>query len=178
MLSYVIREATPDDAEKIMAFAKTMADEPNNMIGMSSAAEFTYTLDEERELLRSHAETINETWLIAESAGVIVANANCSAGRRGRRQTVSVGISIAQEWRNQGIGTAIMCRIVEWARDNPEIHRLELEVFTVNERAIHVYEKVGFQSEGISRQAFFKDGRFLDVLRMAILFDQNNGVHN
>ena len=176
-MSYVIREATPDDAEQLIAFAKTIADEPNNMIGFSSSAEFTYTIEEERELLRRHFEATNETWLIAESDGAIIANANCSVGNRGFRYTVHFGISVAKVWRDQGIGTAVLRHIVEWACNNPEIHRLELDVFTINERAIHVYEKVGFQPEGISRQAFLKDGQFLDVLRMAIVFDQNNGVN-
>lgn len=45
--------------------------------------------------------------------------------------------------------------MIEWARGTGIIRRMELEVFTHNERAIHVYEKLGFLVEGTKEQAFF-----------------------
>ena len=36
-------------------------------------------------------------------------------------------------------------------------------------RAIHVYERVGFRHEGTKREAYFRHGRYHDMLAMAIL---------
>ena len=58
---------------------------------------------------------------------------------------------------------------------DPAPHRLELEVFTHNARAIHVYKKLGFQEEGTRHQAFFKEGRFVDALMMGMIFDETGG---
>ena len=45
--------------------------------------------------------------------------------------------------------------------------RLELTVFTDNERAIHLYESMGFQREGIRRKAAVRNGVYMDELAMA-----------
>jgi RimJ/RimL family protein N-acetyltransferase len=65
----------------------------------------------------------------------------------------------------------MMTRVIEWATQNPVIRRLELEVFTTNERAIHVYEKFGFQMEGCKRRAYYKDGDYVDAYVMALLLE-------
>jgi RimJ/RimL family protein N-acetyltransferase len=47
-----------------------------------------------------------------------------------------------------------------------------LEVFEFNERARHVYERLGFVHEATFRHAVFHDGRYLDLQRMAILREE------
>jgi RimJ/RimL family protein N-acetyltransferase len=49
------------------------------------------------------------------------------------------------------------------------LHRVQLDVFAFNPRAIRCYEKAGFRHEGTLRDAFFRDGVFHDVHRMAVL---------
>ena len=76
------------------------------------------------------------------------------------------------DWRGRGVGSVTLRWLVEWARSNPVIHRLELEVFTHNAGAIKLYERLGFVNEGTLREDFFKDGRYADSHIMAILFDR------
>ena len=45
-------------------------------------------------------------------------------------------------------------------------------MYDFNPRAKHVYERVGFVHEGILRDAIFREGRYVDVHRMAILADE------
>ncbi len=47
---------------------------------------------------------------------------------------------------------------------------LELEVFADNARAQHVYEKLGFVQQGIRREVFLKDRRFVDSIMMSLLY--------
>ncbi len=49
------------------------------------------------------------------------------------------------------------------------LNRIELDVLASNHRAIRAYEKAGFVAEGRSREAIFRGGRFVDLLRYAIL---------
>jgi putative acetyltransferase len=49
------------------------------------------------------------------------------------------------------------------------IKRLELTVFTDNSRAIRLYERFGFDPEGIQRAYAFRAGQYADVLGMARL---------
>ncbi len=46
-----------------------------------------------------------------------------------------------------------------------------LEVYALHERAVHVYEKVGFEHEALLRDAVFKFGEWQDVLVMAKVRD-------
>jgi RimJ/RimL family protein N-acetyltransferase len=175
LATYHIREARLDDAEAIIAHSKAIADEPNNMTTYASAAEFTYTPESERELIQQTLDAPNAQWLVAESAGEIVANCRCLGGKRCYFGTVTLGISVAQAWRGRGVGTAVMQHLIGWASTTPGIHRLDLDVVTTNAHAIHIYEKLGFQREGIRRRAMLKYGQFFDVLTMALLFETSAG---
>ena len=58
------------------------------------------------------------------------------------------------------------CRV---AFDVMNLHRVELTVYDWNPRAIRVYEKVGFQREGVLRDGIFKAGRWNNLVLMSIL---------
>jgi putative acetyltransferase len=49
------------------------------------------------------------------------------------------------------------------------LHRLELQVYTDNERAINLYKKFGFEIEGTLRDYAYGDGHYLDAYEMARL---------
>jgi RimJ/RimL family protein N-acetyltransferase len=55
------------------------------------------------------------------------------------------------------------------------LHRISLQVFATNKRAITTYERAGFRHEGTMRQAAFIDGRFVDVVVMGILEGESAG---
>ena len=69
----------------------------------------------------------------------------------------------------KGVGTALMQAAVELADKWLNVSRLELEVYTDNEPAIKLYKKFGFQIEGTSVRADYRDGRFADIHIMARL---------
>jgi RimJ/RimL family protein N-acetyltransferase len=69
----------------------------------------------------------------------------------------------------RGMGTEAARLMLAHAFDTVGLHRVELEVYGFNPRARHVYEKVGFVTEGIKRQALRWDGAWVDALIMAIL---------
>jgi RimJ/RimL family protein N-acetyltransferase len=56
-----------------------------------------------------------------------------------------------------------------YALDVLNLHRLELEVFAYNGRAVRTYEKLGFRREGTRREAKFHDGAYHDAILMAIV---------
>ncbi|TFY73946.1 hypothetical protein EWM64_g10066 [Hericium alpestre] len=74
-------------------------------------------------------------------------------------------------WGN-GYGTEVMRWLVERGFEGLGLHRLALGVFETNERAVAVYKKVGFVQEGRNRKAVWIEGRWWDVILMAILEDE------
>ena len=71
--------------------------------------------------------------------------------------------------RGHGYGSDAIRAILRWAFGHLNLHRVELAVDATNAQAIHVYEKLGFVSEGVRRQHHYDDGTYHDELTMAIL---------
>ncbi len=76
-----------------------------------------------------------------------------------------------------GYGTEATELMVGHAFDVLELHRVGLSVFEFNTRAIRAYEKVGFQVEGRSREAVWRDGVFWDEIHMGILASEWRARH-
>ena len=68
-----------------------------------------------------------------------------------------------------GYGSEATRLLLDHAFETVGLHRIELEVYTFNTRAIHVYERCGFTREGIRRDALRWDSAFHDALLMSIL---------
>ncbi len=84
--------------------------------------------------------------------------------------TTELGMLIGDKsYWNQGYGTEAVRLLVEYGFGTLNLNRIFLHVFETNPRAIRAYEKAGFTLEGQERQAEFKGGHYIDVLRMSIL---------
>jgi RimJ/RimL family protein N-acetyltransferase len=77
--------------------------------------------------------------------------------------------SLGPHGRNRGLGTEATRMIVGYGFDRLGLHRIELQVFSFNQRARRVYEKVGFVAEGVLRDAPCSDGQWIDASVMSIL---------
>ena len=85
------------------------------------------------------------------------------------RHGATLGILVHTGYQNQGVGTALMKTVLDLADNWLMLVRVELEVFADNERAIHLYEKFGFEKEGLMRMSVVRDGQYQDNYKMARL---------
>jgi RimJ/RimL family protein N-acetyltransferase len=69
----------------------------------------------------------------------------------------------------QGYGSEATSLMVDHAFSVLGLHRVALSVFAFNERAIRAYVRVGFEPEGRSREAIWRDGRWWDEIHMSVL---------
>ncbi len=87
-------------------------------------------------------------------------------------QSCGFRIALTRAARGRGLGSEATRLIVGYVFDRvqePSIHRIELEVYAFNERAIRTYERAGFVREGVRRDALHQDGRFHDAIIMSVL---------
>ncbi|HLY28941.1 MAG TPA: GNAT family protein, partial [Aggregatilineales bacterium] len=81
-----------------------------------------------------------------------------------------IGIVVgAPRNRGRGYGTDALRILANYAFNELNLHRMEIEVFSFNAAAIRSYEKVGFKCEVTKRQAVYRDGAYHDVLMMGLL---------
>ncbi len=73
------------------------------------------------------------------------------------------------DFLNVGLGNVMTERLLKLAKKD-KMHRIELSVVAENKIALHLYEKCGFQIEGISKDDFYgRDGKYHDVINMGLI---------
>jgi putative acetyltransferase len=108
--------------------------------------------------------------LVAERGGIVLGHAGLlGVAALRRRHAAGLGISVARSAQGQGVGTALMAALVDWADNWAQLLRLELTVFTDNVAAIALYRKFGFEVEGTLRGYAMRDGVYADSHVMARL---------
>lgn len=80
-----------------------------------------------------------------------------------------LGMGIIDGYREQGLGKRLILTAMD-AAQNLGLHRVELDVHADNPRAERLYKSVGFQHEGVARDAVRIDGHYIDLIKMAIIF--------
>ncbi|GFZ31464.1 aminoglycoside N(6')-acetyltransferase [Clostridium zeae] len=73
---------------------------------------------------------------------------------------------------SKGYGTEALFLALHYGFGMLNLHRIELEALIFNERAIQLYEKVGFKKEGIKRDGWYFNHRYYDLVTMSILEDE------
>ncbi|WP_454850356.1 N-acetyltransferase family protein [Rhizobium binxianense] len=80
----------------------------------------------------------------------------------------TLGMGLLPDYREQGIGRLLIEAALDAARAIG-LTRVALRVNASNLRAIRLYEAVGFEREGVLRDAIFLDGQYQDIFMMAIV---------
>lgn len=154
-----IREALAEDAEKLIEYIKIVGGETENLTFGKEG--LSITIEQEEEFLNSAHGDKKSIHLIACKNGEIIGEGNIKGLPRRMCHRAELGISVKRKYWNSGIGSKLIKELIKYANAN-EIEILNLEVRKDNINAIHLYEKFGFKSIGIS-PAFFKiDGEYVD----------------
>jgi putative acetyltransferase len=106
--------------------------------------------------------------LVAEFDGQIDGYIQICLNHKPRSKHVAnLGLAVHPKAQGKGIGSALIEAVIDQADNWLNIIRLELDVYTDNERAISLYKKYGFEIEGESKFAAFKNGEYTSLFKMA-----------
>lgn len=112
----------------------------------------------------------NVARLVAVIDGKPIAAASLHRETRPRRShTGSLGMAVHDAFAGRGVGAALMRALVDLADNWWNLARLELEVYSDNDRAIALYERFGFEREGLMRAHAWRDGQYVDTVPMGRL---------
>ena len=162
--TYIIREAVPDDAEKMIVYLNQVGGESDNLLHGEN--EFIVPVEGVKRKLAMSQDSENSIVLIALENGQIIARAELAGYYAARiRHRAQFSISVRKAYWNQGIGTEMIQIIVEQAK-KMEIGVIELEAITDNAGAIALYHKMGFVDIGIYKNYFNVNGTFKDAVLM------------
>ena len=130
-----IREMQLDDLEQVMVIENDNFSRPWTETGF-----FTFLIREDALFLAAE-----EDGKILGYCGVVMV----------QDEGDITNVAVAKERQNQGIGKLLVEKLIEKTQE-AGVTQLYLEVRASNERAIHVYEKMGFVQNG-RRKNYYED---------------------
>ncbi len=134
------------------------------------------TLAGEERWFRDYERRADEQIFAIEVDGTHVGNLGLHRIDRTHRKA-EIGIVIGEpDYWDRGFGTEAMDVALRYAFGVLQVHKVSLEVLEYNQRALRTYERLGFQREGVHREDVYKDGRFVNVVRMSLLAGEQRGA--
>lgn len=82
--------------------------------------------------------------------------------------SAEIGISITANYQNKHYGSEAMNMIIDYSFNKLKLKELRLIVFSHNQRAIHLYEKLGFIQYKIEKNVAVIDGKTVDDIYMKL----------
>ena len=156
-----VRLATLDDLDELMAQREAVATE-----GRWIGAEVPLDVERDRRTFTEGIE--NATLFVAELDREIVGLIGLHPAPYG---VVDLGMQVRDGLRGQGIGSALLERGIQWAREHGA-HKMTLQHWPHNEAARALYDKYGFEQEGYLRKHYpRKNGELWDAVVMGLLLE-------
>lgn len=164
-VSYTIRSANENDAKNLSIVRLQIDGETENLDREKGEA----YIDEEgfRQLVQQDSESPYNLFLVCEVNGRIVGFSRCEGTSLKRmRHKVEFGVCLLEEFWGYGIGTNFLKESIKWAEKN-NIKKITLNVLETNEKAIMLYEKYGFEKEGLLiKDKLLSDGQYYNTVIM------------
>jgi RimJ/RimL family protein N-acetyltransferase len=157
-----LRRAKPPDADFLL---ELLADEDvRRFLGPRTAAARDEVLE---EIERSLAEPESFGRLVLEADGEPAGMLGFHVVNERSRIARLERLAVHPEFRGRRLADEAARLFQRLLLDELDFHRLELEIYAFNERA-HA-ERVGFVREGRKRQAYLKDGEWVDTVLYALI---------
>ena len=80
-----------------------------------------------------------------------------------------IGLVVDEAFWGRGVGHDALVALVKYCFEDLRLHRAGAHILSINLPSLQLFKKVGFQKEGVKREAYFTSGRFLDVECLGLL---------
>ncbi len=132
-----------------------------------------YTNDKEREILENLLKSDTDVlFAIINNDDKLIGNLGLhQIDYKNRKATFGIFIGEKDYWNN-GFGTEAINLLLNYGFYFLNLHNINLEVYSYNERAINCYKKIGFKEIGRRRESIILGGKFYDEISMDILSNE------
>ena len=163
-MNFVIRPIKLEDAAGVNELRR-MDGVRENILGITSER-----VVRSEDFIKGLSE--NDHQFVAEvdenGAKKIVGCAGMMVSRNPRmRHSAGLGIMVHADYQGKGIGRAMMEKLIDLADNWLMLARVELTVFADNEKAVKLYESLGFVKEGVKKYGAIRAGKYADEYYMA-----------
>jgi len=164
----IIREAKKEDAQSMIDFYNLVGGETDFL--SFGKNEFKRDLKEYESYLESTREEDNSIVLLTIIDEQIAGIASINSNQKVRTKHVgTLGIVVAEQYCGLGLGGEMVDYLIEWAKLNGITKKISLLTREDNTRAIELYKKVGFETEGILKKDNYINGVYYNTLMMSLI---------
>ncbi|GLR20121.1 GNAT family N-acetyltransferase [Portibacter lacus] len=161
----LVKLALPVDASRIIEYCQRVGGETDYL--SFGASEFDKTIPEEEIILQQYCNAENQLYIYAELDNQIIGLLDVSASHKKRiRHSAEFGLSVRKDFWGIGVGSCLIEYMLDWARSNAHIKKLNLKVISNNESAINLYRKYEFTMEGRITKEFYINDQYYDMISM------------
>lgn len=167
-INYMIRLAIDKDAKELSELRLQIDGETENLDrekgeGFIDTAGF-------KEIIKTDTESSRNLFLVAVVNDRIVGFSRCEGVYLKRfSHKVEFGVCVLKDFWGYGIGKNLLKESISWADANG-IKKITLNVLETNDKAIKLYERLGFEIEGILKNdKILSDGKYYNTIIMGRL---------
>jgi ribosomal protein S18 acetylase RimI-like enzyme len=162
-----VRPLEERDVDEVLAMFGAVVDE-----GLWLGTEPGFDRDQRRARMAAAVGDPSRRGFVAVAGrGVIVGNASMAVAGYG---VADIGMAVAEGWRGRGVGGRLLDALLA-AAPSTGAHKVALEVWPHNERAIALYRSRGFEVEGRLRRHYRRsDGELWDAIVMGRVLDTDS----
>lgn len=165
-MSVELRRANRSDARFLLELVT--GEETRAFLGRAPASLEEVVADIER----SEEEPGSFGWLVAEADGEQIGSASYRVVNE-RNGIVEGGrLAVHPRFRGRRLGDEVARAFQRLVLGELGFHRLEIQIYGFNERAVAHAERVGYVREGVKRKAYLKNGEWQDAVLYSMLQDE------
>lgn len=169
----VIRAFEDDDIEALLAFRQD-----HELSRLAYALVLPESLDDVRAFVRNNrSSSTDELWTIADSDGKALGFYNLYFIDWLNRTLYTASSVYATAMRGRGIGTTARRLVLDFVFNRMGMERCYGEFLPFNDASRRAHEKVGAEVAGVRRQAYFYEGRHVDVVVYQVRRERFNAIH-
>jgi len=162
-----IRTPVIEDAQTLVDYINQVSAESDNL--SFGAGEAPFTKEQEIKYITSLQIDPHKIMAMGEIDGEVIAVSDISAPPLPRlRHAGELGISVVKKYWNIGVGKALLEYLIDWAKTEGKLKKVNLHVKESNDSGIHLYEKIGFVEEGRISRGMYINSMYSTLICMGL----------
>jgi RimJ/RimL family protein N-acetyltransferase len=155
--------------EEDLEFLRDTVNDPEVRQGLTTA--FPFNAEQEREYFEARISNQEDVHLAICADGELTGTIGLHdfANQAGHCE---IGLWLAPEFHGRGYGTEASRVLTDYAFRELRMHRVQARVLASNEASARIWEKLGFEEEGVHRDEAFTDGEHVDMRYFGVLADE------
>lgn len=166
----ILRSPIKEDAQAMIDYLNIIGGESDFITFGKN--EFSMSVEAEQDYIERINNMNNSKNVLIIIEDEIVGIASITSVQKERmKHNETLGISLRKKYWGIGLGSDIMAYLIDWAKSNKITKKINLLVREDNIRGVKLYEKFGFEKEGLLKKDICVNGIYYNTIAMGLYID-------